>query len=155
MAIRALSRGYGVRSRQGEVREVVIEGGVQPIGRVVALRTIVGEVAGNVVGVCRGLKIFQMASRTRGSAQVVIVVDVAVCAFTRGHRMSTGQQETSRGVIKLSVEPIVSAVAALARGGKFGADVTGIVGRLKILHVARSAGGGHRLKLAVRRTFVA
>ena len=64
MAIRALPRGYCVRTRQGEIREVVIEGGVQPVACVVALRTIVREVAGNVVRVRGGLKIFQMASYT-------------------------------------------------------------------------------------------
>lgn len=133
----------------------MVEGGIQPIGCVVTLRTIRWEVAGNVVRVRRALKIFQMAAHTSGGGQVVIVIDVAVGAFPRRHRMSTCQQETGGGVIKLGIQPVVGAVAALARGGKLCRNVIGIVGCLKILNVARSASRRHRFKLAVRRAFVA
>jgi hypothetical protein len=154
VAIRALPRRYRMRSRQREIGEVMVEGGVQPIRGVVALRTIRWEITGDMVRVRRGLKIFQVATRTCGGAQVVIVVDVAVGAFTRRNSMSTGQQESGRGVIKFCVQPVIGAVATVACGGEFGGDVIGITGRLKILRVARIASRRHRFKLAVRRAFV-
>jgi hypothetical protein len=155
VAIGTSARRHGVCSRQREVGKVVIESRVQPGAcAVVALRTIGWEVAGNVVWVRGRLKIFQMATRACGGGQVVIVIDVAVDAFTRRHGMSAGQQEAGKGMIKFGVQPVVGAVATLARGGKLCGNVIGIVGRLKVLEVARIARRRHRFKLAVRRAFV-
>ena len=116
VAIRTCARGNGMRSRQGEIGKVMVEGGVQPIRCVVALRTIGWKVARNVVRVRGALKIFQVAAHAGGGCQIVIVVDVTVCALTRRHSMSTRQQKSGGGVIKFRVQPIVSAVATFARG---------------------------------------
>ena len=120
-----------------------------------ALTAIGGEVGGNVVGVRGALKIFQMAAHAGGGGQVVVVVDVAVGAFPWRHSMRSSQQKSSRGVIKFSVQPIVSTMARLTVAGELGSNVIRVGGRLKLFEVAGRAGRGHGLKLAVRQTFVA
>ena len=58
-------------------------------------------------------------------------------------------------MIKFGVQPVVSAVATIAGGGKLGGDVIGIGGRLKILDVARIALRRKRLELGTRTALVA
>lgn len=108
-----------------------------------------------MVRVRSALKIFQMAAHTSGGCQIVIVVDMTIGAFTRRHSMSTCQQESGGGVIKFRVQPVVGVVASLACGGELCADVIGIVGRLKILDVARIALSRKRLELGTRTALVA
>jgi hypothetical protein len=133
----------------------MVKGGIQPIRGGVALTAIGWEVRGYVVRIRRALKVFQVATHARGGGQVVVVVDVAVSAFPRRHGMATSQQESRRGVIEFRVQPVITRMTTLARGGELGVHVIGIGGRLKILEVARRARRGHGLKLAVRQAFVA
>ena len=68
--------------------------------------------------------------------------------------MSSGKGKSDRGVVELSVEPVVAVVALLAHRGKTAGGVIGIDGRFVVGCVAGIAGSGHRLKLAAGRSFV-
>ena len=55
MTVRALPRGNGVTSRQRETRTVVIESGIGPRSRVVALLACLGKTRRHVIGIGRSL----------------------------------------------------------------------------------------------------
>jgi len=63
-----------------------------------------------------GLVILQVASHARGTAQRVVVVEVAIGALSRRYGVQACQREASSGVIKLAVGPLHGVVALLARG---------------------------------------
>ena len=105
MAVRALTRRHSVRSRQHEAGAVVVESRIQPRGRVVALIAGLREVRRDVVRIRRSLEVLQVARHAGRAVQSVVVVDVAVRARARWHRMHACQSESGRGVIKLAVGP--------------------------------------------------
>ena len=81
VTVRALTRRHGVRSAQREPSGAVVEGCIQPTGRVVTLLTGLREIRRHVIRIRRALEIFQVAGHARGARQVVIAVDVAVGAL--------------------------------------------------------------------------
>ena len=78
-------------------------------------------------------------------------------AGSAGHvGVAVGQQEASSAVIKLGAEPgIKGGVAGFASGGEFRGHVIGIYRGLKIVQVARHAGGGKASELPDRGVLVA
>ena len=114
MAIGTLTWRHGVRSRQREVDHGVIKGRWSPCDCRVALCAIRGEVCGHVIRIGRLLKILEVAAHTGGAGDVEIAVDMAVAALPRRNCMSSGQREAHRTVIKVGVEPGVSAMAQSA-----------------------------------------
>ena len=114
----------------------------------VALRAVRREVRRYVVRVRSALEIFEVTVYASRAGQVVVIVDVAIGALARRHRMSTAQRESHRIVIELGIHPVIAGMAGIAVGGKFRANVIGIGGGLKILEVTRRAGRGHRPEVA-------
>ena len=88
MAVRALPRWHRMRSGQWEAGAVVIERGIKPGGRVMALLASLWEVLCDVIRIRRALKIFQMARDTSRARKVVVIADVAVGALSRWHHVS-------------------------------------------------------------------
>jgi len=59
-----------------------------------------------------------MASDARAAGERVVVVDVAVGALPRRHRVQASQRESCRLVVKLSIGPLHGVVALLAGRGE-------------------------------------
>ena len=79
-----------------------------------------GKVRRDMVRIRRALVILQVAGHARRTVQVVVVVDVAIRALARRHRVDAGQSETCGGVIELAVGPDHGVVTLLARRGESG-----------------------------------
>ena len=113
-----------------------------------ALRAVRREVCRDVVRVRSALEILEVTGDASRAGQVVVIVDVAIGALPRRHRMSTAQRESHRIVIELGIHPVIAGMAGIAAGGKFRANVIGIGGGLKIFKVTRRTGRGQRLEVA-------
>ena len=154
VAIGALARRHGMHSGQREAGRGMIKLSISPLHDVVALlagcrKAAVGHRSS------RTGKVFLVARKTCRAAQVVIVIDVAICALAGRIRMPTGQKESGCTVVKLGVEPVVRGVARFASGRELRADVIRI-GRARIVRLmAREARGRHRLEFAIGAAFVA
>ena len=108
-----------------------------------------------MIGIRGALKILQVATDARRARQVVVVVDVAVHALPRRHRVGVGQGKSNRVVIERRAQPAISAVASVAGGRKLGAHVIWVRSGRVVLGVAGIALDGHGLELAIGRTLVA
>ena len=62
----------------------MIESGIAPVGRVMALLAALRKVCLHMVGIRRALEIFQVAGSTRGARKLVIVVHMALRAGRAG-----------------------------------------------------------------------
>ena len=111
VAISALSRRHGVRSGQRKRRVVVIEGRIGPDRRVMAQLALLRESGSHVIGIRRALEVLRVARDARGAVQAVVVVDVAIRALPRRHRVRAGQWEAGGGVIELAIRPLHRVVA--------------------------------------------
>ena len=69
--------------------------------------------------------------------------------------MAASQKESSGGVIKLGVQPVIHAVTGLAQRGELRGHVIGIGGLGKVGLVARVARSRHGLELAIGAILVA
>ena len=76
------------------------------------------ESASHVTWIGGVLVIGQVAGNATRIRQVVVVVDVAVGALPRRHRVQASQRESCRLVVKLSVGPLHGIVALLAGRGE-------------------------------------
>jgi len=86
VAVGALARGHGVHSRQGEAGGAVIELGIHP-SRCVMTLFASGRETGVRHGTGRTVEILLVARNASSVGDVVVVVDVAVRARSRGHRV--------------------------------------------------------------------
>ncbi len=94
-----------MRSGERETGAVVVKRGVQPGSRVMALVAGLGEVRRHMVWISRSLIILQVTTDAGCGRQVVVVVDVAIRALPRRHRVHAGQRESCEVVIKRGVGP--------------------------------------------------
>ena len=90
VTVGALPRRDRMRTRQREARAVVIESRIQPRSRAVALIAGLREIRRDVIRVRRPLKVLQMAADAGARREVVVVVDVAIGAQPRRHRVHAG-----------------------------------------------------------------
>lgn len=142
VAVYALARRNGMRSRQREGRVVVVERRIRPHRGVVAQFALLRESSRYVGGIRGVLEIVQMACNASSAAQAVIVVDMAIRALPRWHGMSASERKSGCGVIELGVGPQNRVVAGLAGGWKSCGDVRHRGDRVRIiLLVARNARG--------------
>ena len=140
MAIGALTRGRGMRSRQREPCRRVIKLAVCPCNRVVAALACGREMRGDVVHRSgRRVVVVLVASHARGAREVVVVVDVTIGALTRRHGVRSSQREAGGVVIEGSIQPATSAVALIAGLREIRGNVVWVRGALKILEVATHA----------------
>jgi hypothetical protein len=107
------------------------------------------EAAGNVIGVRRILKIFQVTGHAGGTGQVVIVVDVTVGTLPRRNRMRAGQGEVHQRVIEGCGSPGERRVTLRAIRREVRGDVVGIGSSLKIFEVAGNAVGAVQVVIIV------
>ena len=98
----------------------MVERRIQPSRRAVARVAGLGKIGRDVIGICRPLEVLQVAGHARCTRQVVIVVDVAIGAHPRRHRVQSCQRKSRRRVIELAVGPEHRVVALLACGRKTG-----------------------------------
>lgn len=97
VAIGTLPRRDRVGSGQRKSCAVVIEGGIQPRARVVALLAGLRKVRCDVIRIGRALEIGEVAGYARRAGDVVIAEFrvVTIRALPRGHGMQAGQREPS------------------------------------------------------------
>jgi len=138
MARRALLR--GVHSHQRKAGGCVIERRAQPVGRGMASRAVLREVAGFVRWIIRPVIIRLVAVPARAATQGVIVVYVALRALQTG--MRPGQREPGGRVIERRARPIRnrSAVAEGAILRETGRGVRRVVGSVEISQMAIDTG---------------
>ena len=77
-------------SRQWETGAAVIEDGICPRTRVVALITCLRKAGCNVIGVSGSLIVLQMARHAGRARQAVVIVDMAVDALPRWDGVQAG-----------------------------------------------------------------
>jgi len=92
-----------------------------------------------MVGIRRLLEIIQVATHAGGLTQRVVVVDMAIRALTRRHRVHPRQREAGVAVVEGRIRPVVSVVALLAGLRKACRDVIGIRRALEVRQVATHA----------------
>ena len=114
VAIETDTRRVSMCIRQREANGGVVKRCRLPSNGGVALLTGLREASGNVIRVCRGLKILQMAGDAGRAGQVVVVVDVAIEADPRRIGVRIGQREANRVVVKRCRLPSARGVAHLA-----------------------------------------
>ena len=142
MAVHALTRRNGMRTRQRERRVVMVECRIRPHDGVVAQFALLRESGGYVSWIGSALEILQVTRDTSSGAQAVIVVDVAVGAQPWRHRVRTSEREAGCVVIELAVGPQDRVMASLAGSRKSCGDVRHRADRISIiLLVARNARG--------------
>src|SRR5450755_2414964 len=117
MAVDAHSWWHRVRSGQRKLGLVVIERRIGPGDRVMAQLASRRE-ARVWHRTHRVLEIGLMARNAKIAVQVVVVVDMALGACSRGHRMRTRQREPGLRVIKLAIGPLNGVMALFAGGRK-------------------------------------
>ena len=139
VAIRAGHR--CVESRQRESRLGVIEFAVRPLDCVVAQIARRWETKLDMVDrSCCAVVVLQVARRTSGTRQVVVVVDVTVRAGSRWNGVRVREGETGRRMIELAVGPLDRVVTALTGCRESQLRVVDRRGcRVVVLQVARRA----------------
>lgn len=103
VAIGTDARRHRVVSSQWEAGAVVIEGGVQPVGGVVAGVASLREVGSDVIRIRGSLEVLQVTAHAGRAVQAVIIVNVAISAGARRDRVHSSKREPSTAVIERSV----------------------------------------------------
>ena len=140
VACRAHIAGVTVGGRELRVLRMV-EGGPAPRGRVVAVLAGGREELRlrRVAGIGRVVVVGLMTADARCRQRGVVVVDVAISADARRHRVRAGKREGCVVVVKRRVCPDSSIVAYLASGRESGCCVRWIIRAGVVLLVARVA----------------
>ena len=139
VAVNASPGRDGVRAREGEVDTAVVEAGRSPACCGVAGIAGLREPAGNVVGIRGSLEVLQMARHARGVVQGVVIVDMAIGAGARRHRVQASERESGIVVVECGAHPAAGVVTGFASLRESAGNVVGIRGSLEILEVASHA----------------
>ncbi len=140
VAVRTGSRRNGMRSGQRPAGCRVIENAVHPIARVVALLARRREVCTDVIDRrFRVVVIVLMTAYATGIGDVVVVIDMTICALAWGHGVHASQGEAGLGVVEACRRPSAGGVAHLAGLREVLLHVIGIGRALVVLEVARNA----------------
>ena len=111
----------------------MIKGGVCPVDRVVARFARRGESGRGVCRVGGSRVVLLVAGIAQSAIQRVIVVDVAIGAAARWHRMRISQREPGGRVIKLAIRPLNGVVAGIASRREPGRSVCYGRGRIVVV----------------------
>ena len=148
VAIRAEAWRHGVRAGQNESGGGVIEVAIGPGHRVVALLAGCRE-SGMRYRCGRRVVVGLVATDAGGRGEVVVVIDVAIRAEARRHRVRTAQRETGGAVVEGCVQPTRSAVALFAGLREIRRHVIRVRRALEILQVTRHAGRAGQVVVVV------
>ena len=118
----------------------MVECGIHPVRGVMAAVASLREIRTDVVGICRSLVVLQVATHARRGVQAVIVVDVAIGAGPRRHRVQPRERETGAGMVERGIHPVGGVMAGIARLREIRGDVVGIRCALEVFQVATHAG---------------
>ena len=147
VAIDALARRHGMRTRQNESGRGVIELAIRPGHGVMTLRAGCRE-----TGVRhrrgRGIVVGLMATDAGGRGDIEVIIDVAVRTLPRRNRVRTGQRESGRRVIELCVSPLHGVMALLACSREPGVCHRGY-GVVEIILVAADAGRAGDVEIVI------
>ena len=157
MAIGALTWRNRVLPRKREAGCAVVEVRIRPTRRAVALPTLgVWEDRFSVLRIIRASVIGLVAGEAGCARQRIIIVDVAIGALPRGHRVHASERKSRGIVIEFRIQPVIACVARLAvLNWECLRSVLRIRGVQIIRLVARVTIRRHRFKLAIRRILVA
>lgn len=108
-----------------------------------------------MVRISGALVVLQVAGNACSAAQVVVVVGMAIRALPRRNGVPSAERKSYGVVIEGRIQPVIGSMTVIAGRRKHRRHMVGIACGLKILGMAGIALRRHRLKLAVRRTFVA
>ena len=108
------ARRYLMRTGEGEGCVVVIERGVRPNIGVVAEFARRRESSRLVGWIIRARVVFLMARVAECAVQRIVVVDVAIGALPRRHRVGARQRESRAVVIESRIQPRAGVVALIA-----------------------------------------
>ena len=136
-------------SRQRETGTTVIEDGIGPRRRVVALVTCLREAGRNVIRVCGSLIVLQMTGHAGRARQGVVIVDMAIDALPRWNGVQAGQREARTVVIEGRICPRSRVMALIARLGKVRGDVIRVCRPLIVLQMAADTGGGAQVVVVI------
>ena len=153
VTIGALARRNSVHPSQYEAGGGMVEFTVAPLHSVMALFAR-GREAGVRHRAGRAGEILLVTSNACATAQIVIIVDVAVRALAGRNRVSASQKESSRAVVELGIQPVVGRVARLAGNRELGGNVVWVRSLQKVGLVAGVARGRQCLELAGGAPFV-
>ena len=148
MAVDALARWHGVRTRQNKSGRRVIELAIGPRHGVVTLLASGREPR---MRHRRGRRVVVslMTTDAGGRSDVVVVVDVTVRALARGHCVRTAKREPRGAVVEGGIQPAGGVVTLLTGLRKIRRHVIGIRRALEIFQVAGHARGARQVVIAV------
>jgi hypothetical protein len=125
VAVRTLTRRDSVHPGQREIRRVVVERGVGPRCRVVALLAGLRKARGHVGRIGSALIVLHMAVDACRAAQVEVVVNVTIGALARWNSMAAGKGKASRAMVEMGVQPRIRAMAKSTVGRESAGCVVG------------------------------
>jgi len=137
VAVTANTRRHGMRAGKGEGGVVVVEGRVGPDSGVVTQLASRRESRGCVCGISGAVVIILVTRIAESAGQVVIIVDVAICALPGRYRVGARQRESGAVVVEGGVQPRTRVVALVAPLREVRCYVIGIGRSLIVLQVAR------------------
>ena len=144
VAVCALPRRHCVHAGQRERRVVMVKGGVRP-GSGVVTQFARGGKAGRGVGrIGRAGVILLVARVAQRAVEAVVIVDVAIRALPRRHRVHASQRESGGGVVEGGIGPGDRVVTGLAGGRESGRDMVHGSDRIVVIGLVAGHAGGVR-----------
>ena len=140
VAIGAGPRRNCMQTREREPSAGMVERGIHPVRGVMAGIASLREVCRDVIRVCGPLEVFQVAAHAGCTVQAVVIVDVAVSAGPRWHRVHPSERETGAGMVERRVHPVGRVVALLASLREIRGNVIRVCRSLEVFQVAAHAG---------------
>jgi len=145
-----------MRSGQLESGTCVVEGAVGPKDRIVTSLTSGRETRGNMVYRRRCIVVVGLMARDAGGVRdVVVIVDVAICALPRRHSVRSSEGESRAVVIERGVQPGRCVVALIAPLGEIRRHVIRVGRSLVVLQVAGHASRAGQVVVVINVTVAA
>ena len=118
----------------------MVECGIHPVRGVMTGVAGLREIRTDVIRVCRSLVVLQVATHARRGVQAVVVVNVAIGAGPRRHRVQPSERKPGAGMVERGIHPVGGVMAGIARLREIRRDVIRVRRPLIVLQVAAHAG---------------